>query len=88
MRVPFLVRWPGRTPAGRQDDTTVLTAVDLLPTLCAAAGVALPADYRGDGENLLEALLGRPVARRKVGKVVAPAAGPPPAKPGVDRGRL
>jgi arylsulfatase A-like enzyme len=65
VRVPFLVRWPGRTPAGVANDTTVFTAVDLLPTLCAAAGVALPADYRGDGENLLAALEGKPVKRTK-----------------------
>ncbi len=65
VRVPFLVRWPGRTPAGATDETTVFTAVDLLPTLCAAAGVALPADYRGDGENLLAALEGRPARRTK-----------------------
>jgi N-acetylgalactosamine-6-sulfatase len=43
----------------------VFTAVDLLPTLCAAAGVTLPADYAGDGENLLPALEGRPVARTR-----------------------
>ena len=65
VRVPFLVRWPGRAPAGVRDETTVFTAVDLLPTLCAAAGVTLPDDYRGDGENLLPALLGRPVARTR-----------------------
>ncbi len=65
VRVPFIVRWPGRAPAGTKNDLTVLTAVDLLPTLCAAAGVTLPGDYRGDGENLLSALLGRPVMRTK-----------------------
>jgi N-acetylgalactosamine-6-sulfatase len=65
VRVPFLVRWPGRTPAGARNDTTAFTAVDLLPTLCAAAGVTLPADYRGDGENLLAALQGQPVRRTR-----------------------
>jgi arylsulfatase A-like enzyme len=65
VRVPFLVRWPGHAPAGLKNDTTVFTAVDLLPTLCAAAGVDLPADYRGDGENLLAALEGKPVARTR-----------------------
>ena len=63
VRVPFIVRWPGRAPGGQKNDTTVLTAVDLLPTLCAAAGVTLPPDYRSDGENLLAALQGRPVVR-------------------------
>jgi arylsulfatase A-like enzyme len=47
------------------NDTTVFTAVDLLPTLCAAAGATLPADYRGDGENLLDALQGRAVTRTR-----------------------
>ena len=65
VRVPFIVRWPGRTPAGATNSATVLTAVDLLPTLCAAAGVKLPSEYRGDGENLLEAFRGKAVARTK-----------------------
>ena len=65
MRVPFLVRWPGRTPAGLKNDATAFTAVDLLPTLCAAANVELPDDYHGDGENLLEALKGQSVARTR-----------------------
>jgi N-acetylgalactosamine-6-sulfatase len=63
VRVPFIVRWPGHTPANTTNDTTAFTAVDLLPTLCAAAGVTLPSDYRGDGENLLAALKGQAVQR-------------------------
>ncbi len=65
VRVPFLVRWPGRAPAGVKNDRTVVTAVDLLPTLCAAAGVNLPVDYHGDGENLLDALNGKEVVRAR-----------------------
>ena len=65
VRVPFLVRWPGHTPAGAKNNTTAFAAVDLLPTLCAAAGVTLPSGYRGDGENLLAALNGQPVARTR-----------------------
>ena len=65
VRTPFIVRWPGHTPAGVKNDATVLTAVDLLPTLCAAAGVKLPGDYQGDGENLLTAIEGRPVVRTR-----------------------
>lgn len=63
VRTPFIVRWPGHTPAGAKNDTTVFTAVDLLPTLCAAAGVTLPAEYHGDGENLLDSLNGKAVTR-------------------------
>ena len=65
VRVPFIVRWPGHAPAGETNDKTVLSAVDLLPTLCAAAGVTLPEDYRGDGENLLAAFNGKEVSRTK-----------------------
>ena len=65
VRVPFLVRWPGHTPAGAKNNTTAFTAVDLLPTLCAAAGVSLPADYKGDGENLLAAFDGKGISRTR-----------------------
>ena len=65
IRVPFLVRWPGHTPAGVTNERTVVTAVDLLPTLCAAAGVNLPGDYRGDGENLLDVFRGKAVTRTR-----------------------
>ena len=51
-------------PAGAVNDTTVLTALDLLPTLCAAAGVVLPEAYKGDGENLLAAFKGESTERK------------------------
>ena len=57
--------WPGHTPPGVKNHKTVLTAVDLLPTLCAAAGVRLPGDYQGDGENLLAAFDGREIPRTR-----------------------
>ena len=65
VRTPFIIRWPGHAPAGTKNEKTVMTAVDLLPTLCAAAGVKLPEDYRGDGENLLAAIEGKKVSRTR-----------------------
>ncbi len=65
VRVPFIVRWPGHTPADVKNSTTLFTSVDLLPTLCAAAGVKLPTDYKGDGENLFDALNGKAVTRTR-----------------------
>ncbi len=62
--VPFLARWPGKIAAGKTDDVTALTAVDLLPTFCAIAGVKLPAAYAPDGVDQTAALLGRPGAER------------------------
>ncbi len=65
VRVPFIVRWPGHTPRNVINDTTVVTAVDLLPTFCAAAGVTLPAATKPDGENLLAAFEGKPITRTR-----------------------
>lgn len=65
VRTSFIVRWPGHTPAGAKNDTTVFTGVDLLPTLCAAANVKLPAAYQSDGENLLAAFQGKPTKRTR-----------------------
>jgi arylsulfatase A-like enzyme len=65
IRLPCIARWPGHVPEGRVDDTTVLGAVDLLPTLCALAGVVIPADAPLDGEDESGALLGQPRARRE-----------------------
>lgn len=65
IRLPFIARWPGHVPAARVNDSTVLHAVDLLPTLAALAGAPLPAGYTGDGEDLSPALLGRIVHRTR-----------------------
>ncbi|WP_413979753.1 sulfatase [Maribacter sp. 2307UL18-2] len=51
VNVPFIVRWPGRVNAGAIDSTSVLSAVDLLPTFAALAGKKLPVDYQPDGES-------------------------------------
>jgi N-acetylgalactosamine-6-sulfatase len=63
--VPFIARWPAQMPAGVKNETTVLCAVDLLPTFCAAAGVTPPNDAKGDGENLLPAFQGKAVSRTR-----------------------
>ena len=65
VRVPFIVRWPGRIPAGKVDDKTVVTGVDWLPTVCRLAGVDVPADVKPQGEDMSGALLGTPRNRTK-----------------------
>jgi arylsulfatase A-like enzyme len=65
IRMPFLIRWPGHIPAGRTDETSVLTATDLLPTLAKMAGLSLPAGYRGDGVDRSALFSGKPSAREK-----------------------
>lgn len=59
-----LVRWPGHVPAGRVDSVSVTGAVDFLPTVCALAGVDVPVDFMGDGENVSDIWLGGERERR------------------------
>ena len=65
VRMPFIVRWPGHTPSGRVDDTTVMAGVDWLVTVCSLAGVRLPKDLNPDGEDMSRAILGKPKPRTK-----------------------
>jgi N-acetylgalactosamine-6-sulfatase len=55
IRVPFIVRWPGTVPAGGVDKTSVITAVDLMPTFLELAGVELPEGFQPDGESVVSA---------------------------------
>ena len=65
VRVPFIVRWPGVVKEGVVDKEAILTAVDMLPTLAAAAGAQLPKGYESDGENVLAAIKGESFERQK-----------------------
>ena len=65
IRVPFIAYWPGHTPAGKVDDSTVLSGVDLLPTFCSLAGIPLNKDLAIDGLDMSTALLGTPMKRSK-----------------------
>ena len=53
IKVPFLVRWPGRLPAGTADDRIVAT-VDIKPTILQAAGIGLQDGDTVDGRSLLD----------------------------------
>jgi N-sulfoglucosamine sulfohydrolase len=46
VHVPFIVHWPGHTPAGQPSDA-ILSGEDLAPTLLEAAGVAVPKEMTG-----------------------------------------
>jgi arylsulfatase A-like enzyme len=65
IREPFIVRWQGTIPAGKVNDTTVVAGIDLLPSLCALAGVKPPEDYSSDGLDLSAALLGKAAPLRQ-----------------------
>ncbi len=55
IRVPALMRWPGRIPAGVVSSQVGIT-MDLTATFLALAGAAVPADTRLEGIDLLPLL--------------------------------
>jgi len=48
VRVPFIISWKGRIPAGVVDSEHLLSGLDVLPTLCDYAAIEHPADFRGN----------------------------------------
>jgi len=57
LRVPFLVRWPGKIPA-KQVSNELVHATDLLPTIASFIGADLPSDRVYDGIDLTDFMLG------------------------------
>ena len=57
-RVPGIIEWPGRIDQPRISQTNAVTS-DMLPTLCALAGVPVPQDRTLDGINLVPLLDGQ-----------------------------
>ncbi|MCY4188043.1 MAG: sulfatase [Bryobacterales bacterium] len=58
IRVPFLLRWPARIPAGTVSDEPVIS-IDAFSTILAAAGIAPPGGVRIDSRDMLPALTGQ-----------------------------
>ena len=57
IRVPMFLKWPARIAAGTQVDTPV-AHIDVMPTLAAAAGAALPEGVEIDGRDMLPVATG------------------------------
>ena len=64
IRMPFIVRWPGRVPGGRVDKQSILSATDLLPTLCVIAGATMPDTHPLDGIDASAIWRGTPSTKR------------------------
>ena len=58
LRVPFMLRWPGRVPAGVVTDE-IVHVTDLYPTLARVVGARAPTDRPIDGVDQLDFFLGR-----------------------------
>jgi arylsulfatase A-like enzyme len=63
-RMPFIARWLGHFPANQKDDQTIMSSLDLFPTLCVLAKVPLPTESTLDGQDMTQALYGKFVPRK------------------------
>ncbi|MFP6662826.1 MAG: sulfatase-like hydrolase/transferase [Deltaproteobacteria bacterium] len=63
IRVVSLLRWPAKLPAGSSFES-IMSVMDVFPTLAAAAGVPMKTEKKLDGRNLWPAIeAGKPVSR-------------------------
>jgi arylsulfatase A-like enzyme len=58
LRVPFIIRWPGRIPAGRVSNE-IVHEVDTYPTFARIAGAQIPQDRPIDGVDQTDFVLGK-----------------------------
>ena len=58
VRVPCIVRWPGKVPAGMVSDA-IFSTLDFMPTFAALAGFKAPDDRVIDGVDQTRLLLGK-----------------------------
>lgn len=63
-RVPCIVRWPGRIPAGGESDA-FLTSLELFPTVLAAVQVPAPHNVVPDGFDMMGVLRGEVATQRE-----------------------
>lgn len=61
VRVPCVMRWPGKIPAGSQQDEPAMT-IDILPTVASLIGAPLP-ETPIDGKNIWPLISGVPGAK-------------------------
>ncbi|MBM4050155.1 MAG: sulfatase [Planctomycetes bacterium] len=68
MRMPCIMRWPGRIPAGAVCDE-VTSMMDVLPTFAALAGTQPPTDRIIDGHDIRPLMLGQPGAKSRYDEI-------------------
>ena len=64
IRVPGIVRWPGKIKAGSVSETPVIGS-DIFPTICDVLDIALPDDRTIDGTSLLPLFSGNAIQREQ-----------------------
>jgi len=66
LRAPFIIRWPGKVPAGRVNNE-IVHIVDLYTTLAHVGGADVPKDRAIDGVDQLDFFLGKQESSNREG---------------------
>lgn len=65
IRMPFVIKWPGRIPQNKVDSISVVSALDIFPTLGKLLQLEMPKKYESSGEDRSGVLKGEPSLRKK-----------------------
>ena len=65
INMPFIIRYPAKIKAGERNETTIISAMDLYPSLCKMAGIPVEKGYESRGEDMSRQLLGNSSKSRK-----------------------
>jgi arylsulfatase A-like enzyme len=57
INMPFFIRWPEKIKSGQTDNQSIISAIDLFPTLCEIGGAEMPGYFSFDGEDLSHVFL-------------------------------
>lgn len=67
IRMPFIIWGPKASiPQGKFDDYSVISAMDMFSTICSLTNTPLPDNFDTDGEDMSDALSGKPQKRKKI----------------------
>jgi len=62
IRMPFIMRWDSKIPKSSKDSTSIVTAMDLFPSICSLIGIEYPKNL--DGIDKSKSFLGVPIVNK------------------------
>ncbi len=65
VRVPFIIKWPKKITGNQFDETSVVSALDWLPSICSLLGIDI-SEYEFDGEDKSEVWIGHKSSQNKM----------------------
>jgi arylsulfatase A-like enzyme len=65
INMPFFISWPAKIKPGQLDNTSVISSVDIMPTLSKIGGYVSSTSYQLDGEDISKVFLTNKSYKRK-----------------------